>query len=93
MHQECYPERCFKGYAGKILTKCKHGFPFNIPQLTEEKDEDGIHYLYIRRCKEDQLVVPYNLEIIFFRGASMNIQCVARHGLKMYLSKYGTALD
>ena len=28
MHRECYPDRCFKGYAGKVLTKCKYGFPF-----------------------------------------------------------------
>ena len=88
MHRECYPERCFKGYAGKILTKCKYGFPFKVPQLAEELDEDGIRYLYTRRCKEDQLVVPYNLEILLFWGASMNIQHVARHGFEMYLAKY-----
>ena len=88
MHRECYPERCFKGYAGKILTKCKYGFPFKVPQLAEELDEDGICYLYTRRCKEDQLVVPYNLEILLFWGASMNIQRVARHGFEMYLAKY-----
>ena len=52
VHRECYPERCFKGYAGKILTKCKYGFPFKVPQLTEELDEDGIRYLHTRRCKE-----------------------------------------
>ena len=88
MHRECHPDRCFKGYAGKILTKCKYGFPFKIPQLNEEPDEDGIRFLYTRRCKEDQLVVPYNLEILLFWGASMNIQCVARHGFEMYLAKY-----
>ena len=88
VHRECYPERCFKGYAGKILTKCKSGFPFKVPQLTEELDEDGICYLYTRRYKEDQLIVPYNLEILLFWGASMNIQHVARHGFEMYLAKY-----
>ena len=88
MHHECHPDRCFKGYAGKILTKCKYGFPFKIPQLNEELDEDGIRFLYTRRCKEDQLVVPYNLEILLFWGASMNIQHVARHGFEMYLAKY-----
>ena len=66
MHRECHPDRCFKGYAGKILTKCKYGFPFKIPQLNEELDEDGTRFLYTRRCKEDQLVVPYNLEIYCF---------------------------
>ena len=88
VHCECYPERCFKGYAGKILTKCKYGFPFKVPQVTEELDEDGIRYLYTHRCKEDQLIVPYNLEILLFWGASMNIQHVARHGFEMYLAKY-----
>ena len=88
MHRECHPNRCFKGYAGKILTKCKYGFPFKVPQLNEELDEDGIRFLYTRRCKEDQLVVPYNLEILLFWGASMNIQRVARHGFEMYLAKY-----
>ena len=88
MHRECYPERCFKGYAGKTLTKCKYGFPFKVPQLTEQLDEDKIRFLYIRRCKEDILVVPYNLEILLFWGASMNIQRVAKHGFEMYLAKY-----
>ena len=31
---------------------------------------------------------PYNLEILLFWGASMNIQRVARHGFEMYLAKY-----
>ena len=88
MHRECRPERCFKGYGGKVLTKCKYGFPFKVPVLTEELDEDEIRFLYVRRCKEDQLVVPYNLEILLFWGASMNIQRVARHGFEMYLAKY-----
>ena len=88
MHRECYPDRCFKGYAGKVLTKCKYGFPFKVPQPNDQLDEDGIRFLYTRRCKEDQLVVPYNLEILLFWGASMNIQRVARHGFEMYLAKY-----
>ena len=33
MHRECYPERCFKGYAGKILSKCKYGFLLKFPSL------------------------------------------------------------
>ena len=32
--------------------------------------------------------IPYNLEILLFWGASMNIQHVARHGFEMYLAKY-----
>ena len=71
MYHECHPDRCFKDYAGEILTKCKYEFPFKVPQLNEELDEDGIRFLYTRRCKEDQLFVPYNLEILLFWGASM----------------------
>jgi len=68
MHRECRPDRGFKGYGGKVLSKCKYGFPFKVPQLFEELDEEGIRYLYKRRCKEDSLVVPYNLEILLFPG-------------------------
>ena len=67
---------------------CKYGFPFKVPQLIEELDEDGIRYLYTRRCKEDQLVVPYNLEILLFWAVSINIQRVAKHRFEMYLAKY-----
>ena len=49
MHRECHPERCFKGYGGKVLSKCKYGFPFKVPQMVEELDEEGIRYLYKRR--------------------------------------------
>ena len=88
IHRECHPERCFKGYSGKVLSKCKYGFPFKVPQMVEELDEEGIRYLYKRRCKEDCLVVPYNLEMLLFWGASMNIQRVSKHGFEMYLAKY-----
>ena len=88
MHWECHPQRCFKGYAGKMLHKCKYGFLFKVPQFMEELDEDGIRYLYTRRCRENQLVVPCNLEILLFWGASINIQRVAKHGFEMYLAKY-----
>ena len=59
-------------YAGKILTKCKYGLKFS--QFTKELDEDGIHYLHTSRCKEDQLIVLYNLEILLLWDASMNTQ-------------------
>ena len=87
MRRECYPSRCFKGYGGKVLSKCKYGFPFTVPQFTEELDDEGIRFIYKRRCKEDSLVVPYNLEILFW-GGSMNIQRVSKHGFEMYLEKY-----
>ena len=86
--RRCYPTRCFKGYGGKTLTKCKYGFPFKVPQLVEELDEDCVRYIYKRRCKEDCLIVPYNLDILLFWGASTNIQRVAKHGFEMYLAKY-----
>ena len=31
-HKTCYPSRCFKGSHGKVLSKCKYGFPFTVPQ-------------------------------------------------------------
>ena len=37
-------------------------------------------------CKEDSLVAPYNLEILLFWGASMNLQRVSKHGFEMYLA-------
>ena len=40
MHGQCNPARCFKGAFGKYLPQCKYGFPFKVPQLTEELDED-----------------------------------------------------
>ena len=48
---------------GKVLSRCKYAFPFKTPQL---KEEDEVRYLYVRRCKEDSLVVLYNLEILLF---------------------------
>ena len=88
VHRECYPSRCLKGYGGKVLSRYKYGFPFKTPQLKEELDEDEVRYVYVRRCKEDSLVVPYNLEILLFWGASMNIQRVSKHGFEQYLAKY-----
>ena len=88
MHCECYPSQCFKRYGGKLLPKCKYSFPFKIPQHQEELDKDCVHILYKYRCKEDCLVVPYNLEILLFWGASMNLQRVTKHGFEMYLAKY-----
>ena len=89
MHHECYPSQCFKGYGGKALSKCKYGFPFHVPQYKKELDEDGVRFIYMRRCKEDCLIAPYNLEILLFWDASMNQQSVSiKHGFEMYLAKY-----
>ena len=64
-HCRCIPERCLKGYGGKMLHTCKYGFPFAIPHSKECLDEEGIRYLYIHIHKEDALVVPYNPELCY----------------------------
>ena len=87
-HCRCVPERCLKGYGGKRLHTCKYGFPFAIPHTQECLDEEGIRYLYVRRHKEDALVVPYNPELCILWGASHNVQRVAKHGYEQYLAKY-----
>ena len=87
-HKSCYPSRCFKGSHGKVLSKCKYGFPFKIPQETTCLDDEGVRYLYVRRHDEDKNIVPYNPEIAILWGAAHNIQVVSKHGFEMYLAKY-----
>ena len=89
MHRQCYPSRCFKGYGGKVLSKCKYGFPFKIPQHIDEIDHDCVRFLYKRRCKEDCLVVPYiQFRYIVILGCFYDLQRVTKHGFEMYLAKY-----
>ena len=88
MHGQCVPRRCFKGAFGKYLPHCKYGFPFKVPQLTEELDEDCVRFVYVRREREDRMVVPYNPEIAVLWGASHNVQRVSKHGFEQYLAKY-----
>ena len=33
-HKTCHPSRCLKGSHGKVLSKCKYGFPFEVPHET-----------------------------------------------------------
>ena len=87
-HKVCYPSRCFKGSHGKVLSKCKYGFPFDVPQDSVCLDEEGVRYLYVRRHEEDKCVVPYNPEIAILWGAAHNVQVVSKHGFEMYLAKY-----
>ena len=87
-HKTCYPSRCFKGSHGKLLSKCKYGFPFDVPHETVCLDEDGVRYLYVRRHDEDKNIVPYNPEIAILWGAAHNVQIVSKHGFEMYLAKY-----
>ena len=89
MQHHCrVPERCLKGYGGKRLHTCKYGFPFLVLQTVECLDEKEIKYLYVRRHKEDALVVPYNPELCILWGAAHNVQRVAKHGYEQYLAKY-----
>ena len=30
-HGHCFPDNCFKGSFGKVLSCCKYDFPFSIP--------------------------------------------------------------
>ena len=82
--------QCFKGEFGKHLSYCKYGFPFKVPQLTEELDEDNVHYIYVRRQHEDRMVVSYNPEIALLWGASHNVQ---RVGLEQYLASTSARLS
>ena len=80
--------QCFKGEFGKHLSYCKYGFPFKVPQLTEELDEDNVHYIYVRRQHEDRMVVSYNFEIALLWGASHNVQRVRLRAVPCkYISK------
>ena len=87
MHDYCTP-KCFQKAFGQTSTKCKYGFPYNVPQAVEELDEENIRYLYPRRHEEDKMVVPHNLEMLVVWGAGHNVQRVSRHGFEMYLAKY-----
>ena len=87
-HKTCHPSRCFRGSHGKTLSKCKYGFPFEVPLNTVCLDEDHVRYLYTRRHAEDGIVVPYNPEIAILWGAAHNVQRVSKHGFEMYLAKY-----
>jgi len=61
------PQAMFQG-GFWCLPYCKYGFPFKVPQLSEELDEDGVHFIYMRREHEDRMVVPYNPEIAILWG-------------------------
>ena len=88
MHGQCKPNWCYKDAFGKQLSYCKYGFPFKVPQLTEELDEDNVGYIYVHRQHEDRMVVPYNPEIALLWDASHNLQHVSKHGFEQYLAKY-----
>ena len=87
-HKFYVPSRCLKGSKGKPLASCKYGFPFRVSQSVEMLDEDCVRYNYVRRHKEDRLVVPYNPELMILWSAAHNVQRVSRHGFEMYLAKH-----
>ena len=88
VHKQCYASRCFKGSRGRTLSKCKYGFPFQVPEPCERLDKEKVRFLYKRTLKEDALVVPYNPEIAILWRASHNVQRVSKHGFEQYLAKY-----
>ena len=65
-----------------------YDFPFAVPQTEECLHDEGIRYLYVRRDKEDALVVPYNPELCILWGAAHNMQRVAKHSYEQYLAKH-----
>lgn len=87
LHLKCYPDRCLKGPNGKVLTKCKYGFPAPLNEC-EKLDESGVRYLYVRRNPVDKIVVPYNMCILLMWQGHMNIQKISHGGWQMYLAKY-----
>ena len=46
-HDYCTP-KCFQKAFGQSSSKCKYGFPYDVPQAVKELDEENICYLYPR---------------------------------------------
>ena len=64
-HDYCIP-KFFQKPFGLTSDKCKYGCPYNVLQEVEELDEDNTRYLYPRRHEEDRMIVPHNLECLWF---------------------------
>ena len=69
VQQECSP------LWFQVLSKCKYGFPFKVPQYTEELDDDGI--MYRCRCKED-CIVKLTVSVLFRFHCSMTIYSIVQ---------------
>ena len=84
---KCKPDRCHKGPGGKALTSCKYGFPFDVQQ-EDDIDSKRLRMTYRRRHKEDNSIVPYNLQALLLWDAHLNVQRITKGGWEMYLAKY-----
>ena len=52
----CRPNRCFCTTSGKVITRCKYGFPQKL-QNKDGIDRDGIRFEYKRTEQEDRYIV------------------------------------
>ena len=85
----CRPNRCFCTTSGKVITRCKYGFP----QKLQNKDgigKGGIIFEYKRTEQEDRYIVPYNPYVLQMWGAHICIMKITANGLDWYLVKYIT---
>ena len=87
MIHTCRRERCFKGPNGRILHKCKFGFPFDLC-AEEHLDDQKIRYNYVREEEEDRHVASYVMDLLLFWDGHANVQRVTDQGWEMYLAKY-----
>jgi len=72
----------------EVLAVLQVWISFQVPHLTEELDEDGVRFIYMRREHEDRMVVPYNPDIAILWGALHNVQRVSKHRFEQHLAKY-----
>lgn len=83
----CRKDRCFKAGKNKPLKSCKYGFPF-VPCKEMHKDASMIRYNYPRELSEDLNISHYNLPLLMFWQAHINVQRVTGCGWELYLAKY-----
>ena len=83
----CRPNRCFRTTSGKVITRCKYGFPQKL-QNKDGIDKDGIRFEYKRTELEDRYIVPYNPYALQMWDAHIYIMRITSNGLDRYLVKY-----
>ena len=59
-----------------------------VPEPTEQLDDDGIRFLYKCLHAENAKVVSFNPEIAILWGAHHNLARVSKPGFEQYLAKY-----
>ena len=89
---KCYPERCHRICKGKYIKRCKYGFPFHLQDRVDQ-DKNNLRYQYVRRCAEDQLVVPHNRQLLLLWLGHVNVQLVTDVHMERYLAKYVAKCD